>query len=45
MSKLGKKLIILPKDSTIKVDGNNLLVSGPKEVKVFNLMKSYFQQK
>tara|TARA_B100001029_G_C14913949_1_gene368121 strand:+ start:86 stop:625 length:540 start_codon:yes stop_codon:yes gene_type:complete len=30
MSKLGKKIILLPKDSTIKVDGNNLLVTGPK---------------
>ena len=30
MSKLGKKLILLPKESNIKVDGGNLLVSGPK---------------
>jgi len=30
MSKLGKKTIVLPKDSTIKVDGGTLLVSGPK---------------
>ena len=30
MSKLGKKLILLPKESNIKVDGENLLVSGPK---------------
>tara|TARA_B100001540_G_scaffold28041_1_gene23732 strand:- start:484 stop:1023 length:540 start_codon:yes stop_codon:yes gene_type:complete len=30
MSKLGKKIILLPKESSIKADGNNLLVSGPK---------------
>jgi len=30
MSKLGKKIILLPKDSNIKVDGGILLVSGPK---------------
>ena len=30
MSKLGKKSISLPKESTVKVDGSNLLVTGPK---------------
>ena len=30
MSKLGKKPIILPKESTVKVEGNSLLVTGPK---------------
>ena len=30
MSKLGKKIILIPKESTIKVEGNALLVSGPK---------------
>ncbi len=30
MSKLGKKAIVLTKESTVKVDGNSLLVSGPK---------------
>ena len=30
MSKLGKKIILVPKESTIKVEGNTLLVSGPK---------------
>ena len=30
MSKLGKKIIVLPKESSIKVDGEYLLVSGPK---------------
>ncbi len=30
MSKLGKKIILVPKESTIKVEGDMLLVSGPK---------------
>ena len=30
MSKLGKKIILVPKESAIKVEGNTLLVSGPK---------------
>ncbi len=38
MSKLGKKPILLPKDSTVKVDSGSLLVSGPKGTQklVFN---------
>ena len=38
MSKLGKKPILLPKDSTVKVDSGSLLVSGPKGTKklIFN---------
>ena len=30
MSKIGKKNIILPKDSSIKIEGSNLIVTGPK---------------
>jgi len=30
MSKLGKKSILIPKESTIKVEGDSLMVSGPK---------------
>ena len=30
MSKIGKKNIIIPKDSSIKVDGPLLTISGPK---------------
>ena len=30
MSKIGKKNIILPKDSSIKIEGSNLTISGPK---------------
>ena len=45
MSKLGKKIILLPKDSTIKVDGNNLLVSGPKGSKTINFNSKLFSSK
>ena len=30
MSKIGKKVINLPKDSSVKIDGNLLTVTGPK---------------
>ena len=30
MSKIGKKNIILPKDTMIKVEGDKINVSGPK---------------
>ena len=30
MSKLGKKIIVLPKDSKVAVQGNILTISGPK---------------
>ena len=30
MSKLGKKSLVLPKDSSVKVEGNSVLVTGPK---------------
>ena len=30
MSKLGKKAILIPKESSVKLEGDSLLVSGPK---------------
>ena len=33
MSKIGKKNIIIPKDSSIKIEGANLTISGPKGTK------------
>ena len=33
MSKIGKKNIIVPKESSIKIDGSNLTISGPKGTK------------
>ena len=34
MSKIGKKSIILPKDTTVKVEGDKLTVNGPKGSKI-----------
>ena len=45
MSKLGKKSIALPKDSTIKVDGGNLLISGPKGSKTVSFNEKMFTSK
>ena len=33
MSKIGKKNILIPKDSSIKIEGANLTVTGPKGTK------------
>ena len=30
MSKIGKKNILIPKESSIKIEGQNLTVTGPK---------------
>ena len=30
MSKIGKKNISVPKESSIKVEGSSLIISGPK---------------
>ena len=45
MSKLGKKIIVLPKDSTIKVDSGNLLISGPKGSKTVSFNEKMFTSK
>ena len=45
MSKLGKKTIVLPKDSTIKVDSGNLLISGPKGSKTVLFNEKMFTSK
>ena len=45
MSKLGKKIILLPKDSAIKVEGNTLLVSGPKGSKKIIFNQKIFSSK
>ena len=43
MSKLGKKIIALPKDSSIKVDGGNLLISGPMGSKTVSFNNKIFK--
>mgnify|MGYP001413159293 FL=1 len=45
MSKLGKKMILLPKDSSIKVDGNTLLVTGPKGTHKLSFNDKIFSSK
>ena len=42
MSKLGKKPIHLPKDTTIKVDGGKLILTGPKGSKELNINDKIF---
>ena len=42
MSKLGKKPIVIPKDTKVKVDGNKLILSGPKGSKELNINDKIF---
>tara|TARA_B110000438_G_C15755764_1_gene625031 strand:- start:953 stop:1495 length:543 start_codon:yes stop_codon:yes gene_type:complete len=42
MSKLGKKPITIPKDAKVKVDGNKLLLSGPKGSKELSINDKIF---
>ena len=45
MSKLGKKIITLPKESNIKVENGGLLVSGPKGSQKININDKLFSSK
>ena len=45
MSKLGKKSILIPKDSTVKVEGDSLLVSGPKGSQKISFNQKIFSSK
>jgi len=45
MSKLGKKSILIPKESTVKVEGDSLLVSGPKGSKKITFNQKIFSSK
>ena len=45
MSKIGKKNIIIPKDSSIKIDGSNLTISGPKGSKTLTIDDKIFSSK
>ena len=45
MSKIGKKNITLPKDSSIKIEGQNLVVSGPKGSKTLTVNDKIFSSK
>ncbi len=45
MSKIGKKSILLPKDSSIKVENNTVIVSGPKGSKKLTINDKIFSSK
>ena len=45
MSKIGKKNIIIPKETTIKVEGEKILVSGPKGTKTLFINDKLFLSK
>tara|TARA_Y100000591_G_C21470291_1_gene515363 strand:+ start:37 stop:579 length:543 start_codon:yes stop_codon:yes gene_type:complete len=45
MSKIGKKNIFVPKESSIKIDGSNLTISGPKGSKTLTINDKIFSSK
>ena len=42
MSKIGKKNIKVPKDSSIKIEGGNLTITGPKGTKKLTINDKIF---
>jgi large subunit ribosomal protein L6 len=45
MSKIGKKNIVIPKESSIKIEGANLTVTGPKGTKQLSINDKIFSSK
>ena len=45
MSKIGKKNILIPKDSSIKIDGCDLIITGPKGTKKLSINDKIFSSK
>ena len=45
MSKIGKKNIIVPKESSVKIEGSNLIISGPKGTKSLTINDKIFSSK
>ena len=45
MSKIGKKNIIIPKDSSVKIEGSDLTISGPKGIKKLTINDKIFSSK
>ena len=45
MSKIGKKNITIPKDSSIKIDGSDLTITGPKGTKKLSVNDKIFSSK
>ena len=42
MSKIGKKKIVVPKDSSVKIEGENVTISGPKGTKKLTINDKIF---
>ena len=45
MSKIGKKNIVIPKDASIKIEGADLTISGPKGIKKLTINDKIFSSK
>ena len=45
MSKIGKKNIVIPKEASIKIEGGNLTITGPKGTKKLNINDKIFTSK
>ena len=45
MSKIGKKNILIPKESSIKIEGGNRTISGPKGTKKLTINEKIFSSK
>ena len=45
MSKIGQKNIVIPKESSIKIEGANLTISGPKGTKILTINDKIFSSK
>ena len=45
MSKIGKKNIIIPKESSVKIEGANLTITGPKGTKKLTINDKIFSSK
>ena len=45
MSKIGKKNILIPKESSIKIEGSNLTITGPKGTKTLSINDKIFSSK
>ncbi len=45
MSKIGKKNILVPKESSVKIKGSNLTISGPKGTKKLTINDKVFSSK
>ena len=45
MSKIGKKNIVVPKESSVKIEGTSLIISGPKGTKSLTVNDKIFSSK